>query len=90
MSLNEIKKESQIAGKGQNVTYEIAILMKNTSAAKNDIDAHVPENGGTCQFTKIVSVGRRVCQRIAINVKRRPNQLQQVVIFVVNHALAET
>jgi hypothetical protein len=53
MSSNEIKKEVQIAGKGQNVIFEIAILMKHTSVAKNDIDGHVPENGGTCQFTKM-------------------------------------
>jgi hypothetical protein len=57
MSSNEIKKEVQIAGKGHNVIFEISILMKYTSAAKNDIDGHVPENGGTCLFTKIVSVG---------------------------------
>jgi hypothetical protein len=53
MSLNEIKKEFQIAGKGHNVIFEIAILMKHTIAAKNDVDGHVPENGGTCQFTKL-------------------------------------
>jgi hypothetical protein len=53
MALNEIKKESQIAGKGHNVIFEIAIPMKHTSAAKNDIDGHVPENGDTCQFTKL-------------------------------------
>jgi hypothetical protein len=53
MSLNEIKKESQIAGKGQNVIFEIAIPMKHTSAATNSVDGHVSENGGTCQFTKL-------------------------------------
>jgi hypothetical protein len=53
MSLNEMKKECQIAGKGHNVTFEIAILMIHMCAAKNDIDGHVPENGGTCQFTKL-------------------------------------
>jgi hypothetical protein len=56
MSLNEIKKEIQIAGKGHNVIFEIAIPMKHTSAATNSVDGHVPENGGTCQFN-IVSVG---------------------------------
>jgi hypothetical protein len=39
--------------------------MKHTSAATNSVDGHVSENGGTCQFHKIVSVGRRVCQWIA-------------------------
>jgi hypothetical protein len=33
MSLNEIKKEFQFAGKGQNVIFEIAILMKHMRAA---------------------------------------------------------
>jgi hypothetical protein len=53
MSSNEIKKEVQIAGKGQNVIFEIAILMKHTTAATNSVDSHAPENGGTCQFTKL-------------------------------------
>jgi hypothetical protein len=53
MSLNEIKKEFEIPGKGHNVTFEIAILMKHTCAAKNDVDSHVSGNGGTCQFTKL-------------------------------------
>jgi hypothetical protein len=53
MSSNEIKKESQIAGKGHNVIFEIGILMKHTSAATNSVDGHVSENGGTCQFTKL-------------------------------------
>ena len=53
MSLNEIKKEIQIAGKGHNVIFEIAIPMKHTSAATNRVDGHVPGNGGTCQFTKL-------------------------------------
>jgi hypothetical protein len=53
MSLNEIKKECQIAGKGHHETFEIAILMKHTSAATNRVDGHVPENGGACQFTKL-------------------------------------
>jgi hypothetical protein len=38
---------NKVAGKGHNVIFEIAILMEHTSAAKNDIDGHVPENGGT-------------------------------------------
>jgi hypothetical protein len=53
LSLNEMKKELPIAGKGQNVILEIAILMNHTRSAKNDIDGHVPENGGTCQLTKL-------------------------------------
>jgi hypothetical protein len=53
MSLNEIKKEFQIAGKGHNVIFEMAIPMKHTSAATNSVDGHVSENGGTCQFTKL-------------------------------------
>ena len=55
MSLNEIKKESQFAGKGHNVIFEIAILMKHMRAAKNDIDGHVSGNGGTCQVHKIMN-----------------------------------
>ena len=53
MSLNEIKKEIQIAGKGHNVIFEIAIPVKHTNAATNSVDGHVSENGGTCQFTKL-------------------------------------
>jgi hypothetical protein len=47
MSSNDIKKEVRLAGKGHNETFEIAILMKHTSAATNSVDGHVPENGGT-------------------------------------------
>jgi hypothetical protein len=53
MSLNEIKKQFQIAGKGHNVLFEITILMKHTNAATHSVDGHVSENGGTCQFTKL-------------------------------------
>ena len=53
MSLNEIKKEFQFAGKGHNVIFAMAIPMKHTSAATNRVDGHVSENGGTCQFTKL-------------------------------------
>jgi hypothetical protein len=53
MSLNEIKKQFQIAGKGHNVLFEIAILMKHTTTATHSVDGHVSENGGTCQFTKL-------------------------------------
>jgi hypothetical protein len=55
MSLNEIKKEFHIPGKGHNVIFEMAIPMKHTSAATNRVDGHVSENGGTCQFHKVVS-----------------------------------
>jgi hypothetical protein len=53
MSLNEIKKQFRMAGKGHHVIFAIAILMKHTRSAKNDIDGHMSENGGTCQFTKL-------------------------------------
>ena len=53
MSLNEFKKEFQFTGKGHNVIFVIAILMKHTRSAKNDTDGHVSGNGGTCQFTKL-------------------------------------
>jgi hypothetical protein len=53
MPLNEIKKESQIAGKGHIVIFVIAILMKHNRTAKNDVDGHVSGNGDTCQFTKL-------------------------------------
>ena len=80
MSLNEIKKEFQFAGKGHNVIFEMAIPVKHTSAATNSVDGHVSENGGTCQFTKLCQSDRRECQWIAFNVKRTQNQLEQVMI----------
>jgi hypothetical protein len=88
--LNGIKKEFQIAGKGQNETLEIAILMKHTCAATNSVDSHAPENGGTCQFTKLCQSVEECVIGFAIDVKRRRNQLEQVTIIVVNHALAKT
>jgi hypothetical protein len=48
MSLNEIKKESQIAGKGHNATFAIAILLAHRRFLTETVDGHVPENGGTC------------------------------------------
>jgi hypothetical protein len=47
MSSNGIIKQIHIAGKGHNETLEIAITLKNTRAAHNVIQDHVPENGGT-------------------------------------------
>jgi hypothetical protein len=48
MSLNEIIKQYQIPGKGQNETLEIVNPAKRTTAATDAVDGHVPENGGTC------------------------------------------
>ena len=48
MSLNEIKKESHFAGKGQNATCEIVIPLEHTRLLTEPVDGHVPENGGTC------------------------------------------
>jgi hypothetical protein len=48
MSLNEIKKELQIAGKGHNVLYEIVNSLKHTRTATAVIRTHVPGNRGTC------------------------------------------
>jgi hypothetical protein len=53
MSLNEMKKVLQFEGKGHNVILEIAILMEQMRNATEAVDGHVPENGGTCQFTKL-------------------------------------
>jgi hypothetical protein len=50
MSLNDIKKEIQIPGKGQNVTYEFAIPLEHTRLVAVNAGDHVPENGGTCNF----------------------------------------
>jgi hypothetical protein len=48
VSLNEIKKQFQIAGKGDTETLEIANPMEHTTVATDDTSGHVPENGGTC------------------------------------------
>jgi hypothetical protein len=47
MSLNEIKKQMQIPGKGHNEIFEIVNPMKHTRIATERLDGHVPENGGT-------------------------------------------
>jgi hypothetical protein len=47
MSLNEIKKESQFAGKGHNATFEIAIPLALMRFLTENVDGHVPEYGGT-------------------------------------------
>jgi hypothetical protein len=48
MSLNKIKKESQIAGKGHNATFEIFIPLAHIWLLTENVDGRVPENGGTC------------------------------------------
>jgi hypothetical protein len=48
MSLNEVIKQSQIAGKGHNETLEIVNPVKHTKSATDDRGGHVPGNGGTC------------------------------------------
>jgi hypothetical protein len=50
MSLNEIKKEFQIAGKGHNVALAIVIPLAHMRFLTENVDGHVPENGGTCHF----------------------------------------
>jgi hypothetical protein len=47
MSLNEAKKQSQIAGKGHNETLKIVNPLVEQSDAKSVIRDHVPGNGGT-------------------------------------------
>jgi hypothetical protein len=47
MSLNESKNEFQIAGKGRSELYDVPNPVKRTSLAKNVVQCHVPENGGT-------------------------------------------
>jgi hypothetical protein len=47
MSLNEIKKEFQLAGKGQNTNFEIVIPLAHMRFLTENVDGHVPENGGT-------------------------------------------
>jgi hypothetical protein len=47
MSLNEIKKEWPFAGKGHNATFEIVIPLAHMKLLTENVDGHVPENGGT-------------------------------------------
>jgi hypothetical protein len=47
MSEKEMKKENQIAGKGQNVTLEIVNALRETRAVTESVDGHVPETRGT-------------------------------------------
>jgi len=47
MSLNESKKESQIAGKGHKEKYDNSNQVKHTRLTNNVVKSHVPENGGT-------------------------------------------
>jgi hypothetical protein len=53
VSLKEIKKEMQVAGKGHNETHKIVNPMEHTTAANNDVESHVPESGGTCRLFDI-------------------------------------
>jgi hypothetical protein len=48
MSLNGIKKEWQIPGKGQNETLEIVNPVEHTKTANVIIRSHMSENAGTC------------------------------------------
>jgi hypothetical protein len=48
MSSNGMKKESQIAGKGHNMTLEIVNPVNHTRTASEKVDVHVPGNGSTC------------------------------------------
>jgi hypothetical protein len=50
MSLNEIKKELQNPGKGDNAMLEIVNPLEHTRIANEDFDGHMPENGGTCEL----------------------------------------
>jgi hypothetical protein len=50
MSLNEIKKEFQIAGKGHNEILEIVDLLEEQRIVTAVTGAHVSENGGTCHI----------------------------------------
>jgi hypothetical protein len=47
MSSNGMKKESQFAGKGHNVTLEIINPVNHTRTANEKVDGHVPGNGST-------------------------------------------
>jgi hypothetical protein len=46
MSSNDIIKQIQIPGKGQNETLENVIPLQYTRAANDDSRDHVPENSG--------------------------------------------
>jgi hypothetical protein len=45
MSLKEIKKHFQIAGKGHKEILEFVNSLEHKKPANNDVDGHVPENG---------------------------------------------
>jgi hypothetical protein len=51
VSLNEIVKQSQIAGKGHNEIFVIFNFMEHMTASTDVAVGHVPENGGTCALT---------------------------------------
>jgi hypothetical protein len=55
MSLKKVKKEIQMAGKGQNELYDVFNPVKRTRLANNAVKSHVPENGGTCQWRNATS-----------------------------------
>jgi hypothetical protein len=60
MSLNEIKKEIQIAGKGDNAMLEIVDRMEHTPSVAAAVKNHVPGNGRTCVhiFTLALTFGQ--------------------------------
>jgi hypothetical protein len=47
MSLNEIKKEFKIAGKGHNEILRIVNQVEDMHSLAVDVRDHVPEKGGT-------------------------------------------
>jgi hypothetical protein len=57
MSLNEIKKQFQIAGKGENATFVIVIPLAHMRFLTENVDSHVPEDGAReiCSFGKLLS-----------------------------------
>jgi hypothetical protein len=48
VSLKHIRKTNAIAGKGHNEMLEGVNPVEHTRATNNEVDVHVPENGGTC------------------------------------------
>jgi hypothetical protein len=47
MSLNGIKKQSHMAGKGHNESLEIVNPFQQVKSATDSVSGHVPGNGGT-------------------------------------------
>jgi hypothetical protein len=55
MSLKEIRKSLQIAGKGENEILEIDNPMEHTMTVTETFEGHVPEDRGTCDSHFCVS-----------------------------------